>query len=1153
MTFWGLATRGLLYHRRSYLSLALALSVAGAVFSGALFMGDSLQVSLQQAGLRRLGPVASAAFLSRPVPKERAAPLPDVYPVLYMQGSVSVESTSGNEAYAAGINVWGLDERTAAFLGLSPWQSLWLSDQRQAVVAERLGQRLGIDAGSRIRLSIERHSTLPRNTLLARRSLDDVTVTATFTVACVLPSESPVAELALTPQMGVPLNLFVPYQALWDLVQDKDATEPLVTLLLSPQANAVDLTHQWRQALRLEDYGLRLRLAFRTEGWIWSSLRGYVSVESDRLIIDDDTRDRIIAAARSIGVTAEPTLVYLIHSISYQNREIPYALIAGVNPEAAAPLGPFHTLDGKPLRDGDIALLEWDESPLRDLPADGSVSLTLTYYHPEVEGEGRIESQTLRFCGYLPRHSAAGDRYLTPVVKGITDQGTHPRDWDRPPQLTNAQVRQKIRAGDVHDRFWQRYGATPKAFVTLTTAQRLFGSRYGSTTSVRVASTELPKLEQALLTQLDPVSSGLAFVPLRADIQAASTGAVAFSGLFLAFSTFLIIASLLLIILIFRLIIEQRVTEIGLLSATGFAVKDIMHVLLVESLLICIAGAAAGLIAGLLYCLLILRLLSALWPQEDLQRLLGLHPQPMSFVSGFVVTVLLGWISQWQTLRRLVRVPAPALLRGSTEVVDNAWPQGRWRGAAILAVVGLGSALVLSTWGGRADNPEEQALGFFTAGLGVLVSGLAGWYALWRTGGGTRVRGRGWPGLIRLSWRSLTRWHTRSMLTAGLLAAAVYLLVAVESFRRQPETDVWNPSSGSGGFNLIGECVIPVHDPFTSGPGRSELEARLQAALGGSSEEIRYQQAVKLLDRIEVAFLRLRSGDDVSCSNLYQVQRPRILAVPAPLIERGGFRFGRTLATTPEERANPWLLLRRTYENGEVPVFCEQDTAQWKFFTEVGGLIELTRDDGTPLRCRLVGTLVNSPFVGELLMADEHFRRVFPQVEGYRFFLIRTLPQDEAATREVLELGLRSQGLQIVRTTERLQQALSIVSTYLSTFQILGALGLLLGVGGLSVVVFRNVWERLAEWALLSALGYRLEQIRTLVLLEHLFLFANGVLLGLVAAALAVLPHLRQGGRFPWSDLGLLLLVIVACGVFVIVWSSNSIARLRLLSALRNE
>ena len=65
-------------------------------------------------------------------------------------------------------------------------------------------------------------------------------------------------------------------------------------------------------------------------------------------------------------------------------------------------------------------------------------------------------------------------------------------------------------------------------------------------------------------------------------------------------------------------------------------------------------------------------------------------------------------------------------------------------------------------------------------------------------------------------------------------------------------------------------------------------------------------------------------------------------------------------------------------------------------------------------------------------------------------------------------------------------------NTYLSTFQTLGGLGLLLGTVGLATVLLRNVLERRRELALLGAVGYRRRHFLLMVMAENALLLAAG-------------------------------------------------------------
>ena len=90
----------------------------------------------------------------------------------------------------------------------------------------------------------------------------------------------------------------------------------------------------------------------------------------------------------------------------------------------------------------------------------------------------------------------------------------------------------------------------------------------------------------------------------------------------------------------------------------------------------------------------------------------------------------------------------------------------------------------------------------------------------------------------------------------------------------------------------------------------------------------------------------------------------------------------------------------------------------------------------------------------------------------------------------LFQTALDSRGVTITPAQERLAAYLAVENTYLSTFQVLGGFGLLLGALGLAVVLLRNVWERRGELALLRALGYRRRALGWLVFAENAALLA---------------------------------------------------------------
>jgi ABC-type antimicrobial peptide transport system permease subunit len=251
--------------------------------------------------------------------------------------------------------------------------------------------------------------------------------------------------------------------------------------------------------------------------------------------------------------------------------------------------------------------------------------------------------------------------------------------------------------------------------------------------------------------------------------------------------------------------------------------------------------------------------------------------------------------------------------------------------------------------------------------------------------------------------------------------------------------------------------------------------------------------------------------------------------------------------------------------------------------------------------------LGNSVLQGNLLIGEEYFKRAYPQISGYRYFLIKT-PQEavidfDKTTREnvanyakrngfvafvddepnqdafvkhlqstardewpawlsmksnqvsaLLEDRLGDDGFDTVASAQVLDGLLAVQNTYLSTFQSLGALGLLLGTLGLATVQLRNVLERRGELALMRAEGYRRARLAEMVLMENVVLLIGGLGAGVFCAALAVFPHFLSGGATPpWIDLTWMLGVVLAVGLLTGLLAVRATLRAPLVAALRGE
>ena len=375
----------------------------------------------------------------------------------------------------------------------------------------------------------------------------------------------------------------------------------------------------------------------------------------------------------------------------------------------------------------------------------------------------------------------------------------------------------------------------------------------------------------------------------------------------------------------------------------------------------------------------------------------------------------------------------------------------------------------------------------------------------------------------------------RSVLSIAVIASATFTLISVGAFRRDDRVASTDRHSGVGGYALLVESLLPiVHDPNTP-DGRQTLN-------------------LSNLEGATVEPFRVLPGDDASCLNLYEPRNPRILAPRDSFIAEGRFAFQESLAGNDAERANPWLLLGRDGPDGAVPVIADANSMTYVLHRKLGEDILMTRGDRT-IRLRLVAALKDSIFQGELLMSQAHLLALAPEQEGYQFFLVDTAPERAPAVAAAIEDGLADFGAGAMRTVDRLAEFHKVENTYLSTFQTLGGLGLLLGTVGLATVLLRNVLERRRELALLEAVGYRRKHFLVMLIAENALLLAGGLVAGTFCALVAIAPAaVERGGRLPLGSGGVLLLFGgLVTGLLSSAIAMRAAVRGPVLGALRSE
>ncbi|MET0167365.1 MAG: FtsX-like permease family protein, partial [Vicinamibacterales bacterium] len=846
-------------------------------------------------------------------------------------------------------------------------------------------------------------------------------------VANVVPADS-LGEFSLEAQQGEVAAVFVP---LARLQQDLEISGRVNTLLvstgLSPPPDAAGaLRALVRRNAQLEDLGYSIETLEPT---------GVLSIGSAAGLLDEAHAKAATSALEGTGMQAGALFTYLANSLRVGDREVPYSLVTALDLSAIQqPPQPVQSNNSK----DSIVLNDWAAGELKARAGD---TVTMEYYAWEEPGRLVTKTTTLSVAGVVPIER--GDRKMAPTYPGITDSPTLD-DWDPPFPVDLRRIRK------VDEQYWEKYRTTPKAFVPLQTGQHLWQTRYGSMTAIRVRPGEGQSLTQAsdvfverLRATADPLALGLAVIDVRAQGLEASRGATDFGEYFVYFSFFIVVSALLLVALFFKLGIEQRVREVGLLRAVGFGPSQVRRLFLQEGLLLAVVGSVLGIGGALGYAWLMMYGLRSWWVDAVGTTALTLHVSPASLVGGAIGGVIAAVGCIWWTLRALSRISERSLLMGTldnSQLSNSQFPMSSraWKWPSAAATLVLLALLLLA---GATTGSVERVGAFFGAGSALLLASLCAATWLFRRRARSGIEGHGWFSVSRLGMRTATYRPGRSVLSIAVIASATFILISVEAFRRGDQLAETGPRSGVGGYDLVVETLLPiVRDPNTR-EGREALN------LFDLDQSVTFEP------------LRLMPGDDASCLNLYEPRNPRIVAASERFLRNGRFAFGSSLATTDAERANPWLLLEKPMPDGAIPVIADANSMTYVLHKKLGDDIVLPRGD-REIRLRLVAALSDSIFQGELLMAERPFVALFPEQQGYQILLVQAGHEPAARLRATLEDGMSDLGARVTGTAERLAQFHRVENTYLSTFQTLGGLGLLLGTFGLATVLLRNVLER---------------------------------------------------------------------------------------------
>ncbi|MCM8539110.1 MAG: hypothetical protein NE328_02475, partial [Lentisphaeraceae bacterium] len=420
-----LSLKSLIFYRKQYFWIILGLILSAAILSGALTVGSSVKYSLHEMAMKRLGKINTVVDARlNPIKEDLVSHLDSSAAVLFMPGSASFKDERVNSLF-----VYGIDNNFQKF-----FPDLPEIKNDEAIINQRLAEKLNITDGQELVLRIQNNSLLPGDLPLTGSSEDQTAIRIKISI---LPEKSIAGRFSLHASQVPPENIFINLKQL----QENSNMAGLINLVLSknPQKELQALVDEHWQP---ETSGLTLRKVDSDTAWELVS-------------------NRVFLPAEMVTKTSGSTIVtYMANEIRFGKKAIPYSIVSAMNSSDKA----GNSFQNLPSFSGnEIALNQWTAN---DLGAKVGDIINLKYYADNSDGK-LIEKENEFTVKHIIKIESL-DRNLMPSYPGIADE-EHCRDWEPgiPMDLT------KIR--DTDEKYWETYKGTPKAVITYKKGKEIWG------------------------------------------------------------------------------------------------------------------------------------------------------------------------------------------------------------------------------------------------------------------------------------------------------------------------------------------------------------------------------------------------------------------------------------------------------------------------------------------------------------------------------------------------------------------------------------------------------------------------------------------------------------------------------------------------------
>ncbi|MDX6345535.1 MAG: putative transport system permease protein [Streptomyces sp.] len=665
-------------------------------------------------------------------------------------------------------------------------------------------------------------------------------------------------------------------------------------------------------------------------------------------------------------------------------------------------------------------------------------------------------------------------------------------------------------------------GAALLFLDTPTSQARLIG-RTGVATSVDADA--VPGLSDAALERRISAALGPGYgyttqaQQAKSDAASLATFLDVIKYVMLGFAGIAVLVGVFLIVNTFSMLIAQRTRELGLLRALGAERRQVRRSVLLEALLLGLAGSTLGLAAGVGLAVGLIRLMGVFGMNISAAEMVFRWPTP---AAAYAVGVLVTLVAAYLPARRAARVSPMAALSDVEVAGTGRSLRARAVGGAVVTLLAAGALA-----GAAASSDASDAASLL--GLGILLSLIAGVVVgplLVRPV--IRVLGGAFPRIFgpvgRISQRNALRNPRRTGATASALMIGLALVtgmsIAGASMSRSFDHQI---------DKALGADFVVQGANFT--PFGKEITDTVRTVPGTSA-------VVPL--RYAPVLLTLPSGSTAKLTGAaIGAGADRVVN-----LEYVAGNTARTLAPGRISLADAYAADHRLRIGSRVPVLFAN--GRRAVFT-VGAL---TTGNGSLFSDNAA-----------LLMGLSTAERYLPGSQDAALYVNAAPGTDPKALRASLEKALKPYPQVAVRDQADYKALVrGQISVLLNL--VYGLLGLAIVIAVLGVVntLALSVVERTREIGLLRAIGLSRFQLRRMIRLESVVIAVFGAVLGLglgLVWGLASHEVLALKGMkalaIPWTTVAAVLAGSVVVGLVAALLPALRASRMNVLAAIAHE